>query len=77
MQTDQDSLATSLFSAETGTQMLNMSAGSWGPDNWAAYLRHYGLFDAKGFFLVVGSHDAHDNMDFTPNMSIDGYFVRK
>lgn len=29
VQTDQDSLATSLFSVETGIQMLNISAGSW------------------------------------------------
>ena len=36
VQTDQDSLATSLFTAETGVQMLNISAGGWGPDN----LRH-------------------------------------
>ena len=35
---DQDSLASTLFSDETGTQMLNISAGSWGPDNCAAYL---------------------------------------
>ena len=40
--TDQDSLATSLFSAETGMQMLNISAGSWGPDNCAAYLKEKG-----------------------------------
>lgn len=66
VQTEQDSLATSLFSKETGIQMLNISAGSWGPDNCAAYLKHYGLFDAKGIFLLVSSHDAHDNMDFTP-----------
>ena len=46
--TDQDSLATSLFSAETGMQMLNISAGSWGPDNCAAYLKEKGLFEAKG-----------------------------
>ena len=65
VQTDQDSLATSLFSAETGIQMLNISAGSWGPDNCAAYLKEKGLFDAKGIFLLVSSHDAHDNMDFT------------
>lgn len=39
VQTDQDSLATSLFSAETGMQMLNISAGSWGPDNCATYLK--------------------------------------
>lgn len=62
--TDQDSLATSLFSAETGMQMLNISAGSWGPDNCAAYLKEKGLFEAKGMFLLVSSHDAYDNMDF-------------
>lgn len=77
VQTDQDSLATSLFSAETGTQMLNISAGSWGPDNCAAYLRHYGLFDAKGFFLVVSSHDAHDNMDFTPVVGVHPSYPNK
>ena len=62
--TDQDSLATSLFSAETGMQMLNISAGSWGPDNCAAYLKEKGLFGAKAMFLLVSSHDAYDNMDF-------------
>lgn len=61
---DQDSIATSLFTKETGVQMLNISAGSWGPDNCAAYLERYGLFGAKAMFLVVSSHDAHDNMNF-------------
>ena len=66
VQTDQDSLATSLFTAETGMQMLNISAGSWGPDNCAAYLKENGLFGAQGIFLLVSSHDAADNMDFQP-----------
>lgn len=70
VQTDQDSLATSIFSAETGMQMLNISAGSWGPDNCAAYLREKGMFDAKGIFLLVSSHDAHDNMDFMPVVGV-------
>lgn len=70
VQTDQDSLATSLFSAETGMQMLNISAGSWGPDNCAAYLKEKGIFDAKGIFLLVSSHDAHDNMDFMPVVGV-------
>lgn len=38
--------------------MLNISAGSWGPDNCAAYLKHYGLFGAKAMSLLVSSHDA-------------------
>ena len=77
VQTDQDSLATSLFSAETGTQMLNVSAGSWGPDNCAAYLRHYGLFDAKAMFLLVSSHDAHDIMDFAPVVGVNESYPDK
>ncbi len=77
VQTEQDSLATSLFSAETGMQMLNISAGSWGPDNCAAYLRHYGLFAAKAMFLVVSSHDAHDNMDFTPVVGVQPSYPDK
>lgn len=63
---DQDSIATSIFTRETSMQMLNISAGSWGPDNCAAYLRKFGLFNAKAMFLLVSSHDAHDNMDFQP-----------
>lgn len=53
VQVDQDDIATSLFTKETGMQMLNISAGSWGPDNCAAYLRENGLFGAKAMFLVV------------------------
>lgn len=68
VQTDQDSLATSIFSCLPGKQMLNISAGSWGPDNCAAYLRHYGTFGARAIFLYVSSHDAHDNMDFMPTV---------
>lgn len=70
VQTDQDSLATTIFTKETGIQMLNISAGSWGPDNCAAYLREKGLFHAKAMFLLVSSHDAHDNMTFEPVVGI-------
>lgn len=70
IQTDQKDLATSVFTAETGMQMLNISAGSWGPDNCAAYLKEKGLFRAKAMFLLVSSHDAHDNMDFQPIVGV-------
>lgn len=69
---DQDSLATTLLSKElTDTlrqkvQVLNIGAGSWGPDNDFAYLHEKGNFNAKMIFLLVSSHDAHDNMDFEP-----------
>jgi len=64
-QTDQDSLATSLFGEHfPHYQMLNISAGSWGPDNCAAYLSQYGSFGAETVILFVSSHDAYDNMRF-------------
>ena len=63
--TDQDSTSSYVFNSLCPEwQMLNISAGSWGPDNCAAYLKHYGLFGAKAMFLLVSSHDAYDNMDF-------------
>lgn len=65
--TDQDSTSSYVFNRMCpDMQMLNISAGSWGPDNCAAYLKHYGQFGAKAMFLLVSSHDAHDNMDFSP-----------
>lgn len=67
---DQDSLATTLFSNETGMQMLNISAGSWGPDNCAAYLKEKGTFGAKAVILVCSSHDAYDVMSFTPVVGV-------
>jgi hypothetical protein len=62
--TDQDDLATSIISRVTNVQVLNISAGSWGPDNCAAYLKHFGTFEAHQMVLVCSSHDSHDNMDF-------------
>lgn len=64
VQTDQKDLATTLFEEKTGVQVLNISAGSWGPDNCAAYLKEKGTFGADGIILVVSSHDAHDNMNW-------------
>ena len=67
---DQDSIATTLFSKETGMQMLNISSGSWGPDNCAAYLREKGTFGAKAMVLVCSSHDAFDMMSHVPVVGI-------
>lgn len=70
--TDQDSIATSRLCndlsvlMETKVQVLNISAGSWGPDNCEAYLKRYGMFTGKIAFLVCSSHDAHDNIDHQP-----------
>ena len=67
---DQDSLATTLFSKETGMQMLNISCGSWGPDNCVAYLKEKGTFGAKAMLLVCSSHDAFDSMSFAPVVDV-------
>lgn len=77
VQTDQDSLAISIFSSLTGYQMLNISAGSWEPDNCAAYLKHFGTFNAKAIFLVVSSHDAHDNITHQPVVGIHPSYPNK
>jgi len=67
---DHDSLATTLFSNETGMQMLNISCGSWGPDNCVAYLKEKGTFGAKAMVLVCSSHDAYDAMSFVPVVGV-------
>ena len=67
---DHDSLAMTLFSNETGMQMLNISCGSWGPDNNVAYLQEKGTFGAKAMVLVCSSHDAYDGMSFVPVVGI-------
>lgn len=71
-QTDNEDLATTLIEDSltrkynVPIRCLNISAGSWGPDNCYAYLEKHGNFDADIILLVVSSHDAHDNMDFHP-----------
>lgn len=67
--TDNADLATTLASNDS-IQILNISSGSWGPDNCAAYLKENGLFNAKKILLVVSSHDAYDNMTFEPVVNI-------
>lgn len=67
---DQNAIATTLFSTETGMQMLNISSGSWGPDNCAAYLREKGTFGARIMILVCSSHDAYDLMSHVPVVGI-------
>lgn len=81
--TDQDSLATSKLSkylSEKNKQpvrVLNISAGSWGPDNCYAYLQKYGSFKSKQFVLFVSSHDAFDNMNFQKVVGVNTQFPDK
>lgn len=52
----------------------NVSAGSWGPTNQAAYLRKFGWFDADVIVLVESGHDATDASTFTPIVGISKDF---
>jgi len=62
--TDHDSLASTILSKKVrdNTVVLNISAGSWGPDNMAAYLIKNGHFNADKVVVVCSSHDLSDNM---------------
>ncbi len=80
VQTDQDSLATTLLSDSLTkrqghkVQFLNISAGSWGPDNCFAYLKQHGRFGSRRFFLFVSSHDAFDDMTFDKIVDVNVSF---
>lgn len=71
-QTDHSKLATTILAQQlrsSTTQIVrvaNVSAGSWGPGNWLAYVREYGFFNADAVVLVISSHDAGDNPTFAP-----------
>ncbi|WP_031527259.1 hypothetical protein [Dyadobacter crusticola] len=75
--TDQDSIASTILEKrfqqdfKKRVRVLNISAGSWGPDNVAAYLKKYGVFKAKLMCLVTSSHDAHDIMSHQSPVGID------
>lgn len=81
--TDDDSLATTILSDSLSqqrgkkVQFLNVSAGSWGPDNCFAYVKKHGDFGAKEIFLFVSSHDAYDNMSFDKTVGVNVNFPNK
>ena len=56
--TDQDDLATTLLQRELpNVQVCNISAGSWGPGNYAAYFRRHPGLRGGTLIVEVGSHD--------------------
>lgn len=83
VQTDDDSLATTILSDSLSqrqnkkVQFLNISAGSWAPDNCFAYLKKHGNFGASALFLFVSSHDAYDNMTFDKTVDANVSFPSK
>lgn len=63
--TDHEDLATTLLSHD-GVQVLNASAGSWGPQNMLAYIEKFGLFEADLLIVVLSSGDVNDVPTFAP-----------
>ncbi len=69
--TDQPMLASSILESrlsatfpEKGLRVLNVSAGSWGPDNAYAWMQTHGDFHARAIVLLFSSHDWQDQMSF-------------
>lgn len=79
-QTANDKTATSILQKNLQEQLhrpvhiANISAGSWGPPNQLAYLKHFGLFDADIIILVLSSHDYTDAPTFDPIVGINSDF---
>jgi hypothetical protein len=68
--TDDSDLGTSLLESRLSeglpTTVCNISAGSWGPANWLAFLRERGTYSAELALLVVNDGDAADVPTFGP-----------
>ena len=59
---DQRNLSTEILqrSVSNDFEVLNVSAGSWGPGNWLEYIQEKGLFNADIVILLISSHDLTD-----------------
>jgi hypothetical protein len=68
--TDDDALATSILARQLGqvvpTTVCNVSAGSWSPGNWLAYIRERGTFGAAYAVIILNDGDATDSPTFAP-----------
>jgi lysophospholipase L1-like esterase len=52
-------------------EVLNASAGSWGPGNELAYLQRFGTFGAQEVVLQIGSHDLLQIKSTSARVGID------
>ncbi|MCU0338853.1 MAG: hypothetical protein MUE30_03140 [Spirosomaceae bacterium] len=81
--TDHDDLASTILENQLNdryqkpVRVLNVSAGSWGPDNAFAYLKKRGFFGADLICLVTSSHDAFDNISHTPLVGLNPNYPNK
>jgi hypothetical protein len=67
---DDDDLATSILARRLGgtgvASVCNISAGSWGPGNWLAFLHERGTFAARYAVIVLNDGDFTDAPTFAP-----------
>ena len=63
--TDQSELATEIASDDDRI-FGNVSAGSWGPQNMAAWFNKYGPLGSDTAIVVISSHDLNDLPTFAP-----------
>lgn len=80
--TDQSELTSTLLENDlndTGSdyQVLNVSAGSWGPDNAFAWMQEHGNYDASAIVLLFSSHDWQDQMSFQNVVGNTPYYPEK
>lgn len=59
--TDHSCLATTILGSRLGCKVANVSAGSWGPGNYAAYLQKFGSFGAEYLVVEMNSHDVWED----------------
>jgi hypothetical protein len=77
--TDQKDLATMRIERRLSEQfkrpavVMNVSAGSWGPPNYWAFVHRYGIFESNLLVIVVSSHDASDSPTFDPVVGTENY----
>lgn len=65
--TDHEELATTLATKSTDQAVFaNISAGSWGIDNFLGWIEVYGMINADAGIIVLSSHDAGDAPTFDP-----------
>jgi len=77
--TDQSELASEILNGrlkdfDPKARVIQVSAGSWGPDNAFAWMQANGDFDAKAIILVFSSHDWQDHMNFQKVVGVLKYY---
>jgi hypothetical protein len=81
--TDQSQLVTTRLEEHLKAELhrpavvMNISAGSWGPPNFYAYVKRYGFFEADVLVIVVSSHDYADSPTFDPLVGVNPDFPDK